>query len=97
MPDLTGSGGNSDKARRGNAIGHQLDGQNVLFLDAHVEFAKRAFCAVEDDNIYTRATANLSTGDPKGHITGITAQFDPTNRKDAVLVHDPGTSGGRIR
>jgi len=105
VPDLTGMGGNSDQARKGNAIAHQSDGQNVLFLDAHVEFAKRAFCSVEDDNIYTIATANMTTGDPKGLVTGLTAQFNPTNRKDAVLIHDPdvaatgggGTSGGRPR
>ena len=40
----------------GNAITHQGDGQNVLYLDSHVDFAKRAFCGLEEDNIFTRST-----------------------------------------
>ncbi len=37
----------------GNAITHQEDGQNVLFMDNHVNFMKEPFCDVNDDNIYT--------------------------------------------
>ena len=39
--------------RAGNAITHQEDGQNVLFMDGHVGFEMRPFCSVNDDNIYT--------------------------------------------
>jgi prepilin-type N-terminal cleavage/methylation domain-containing protein len=91
-PDITGFNGTSDTARNGNAIAHQTDGQNVLFLDSHVEFAKRAYCSVEDDNVYTVA-ANQTTGDPLGSIPPM-SQFDPMNRKDTVLIHDPDTFGG---
>jgi hypothetical protein len=58
MPDIAfpgGAMGNSATARSGNSITHQQDGQNVLFVDGRVSFEKRAFCAVENDNIYTRA------------------------------------------
>ncbi len=37
----------------GNSQAHQGDGQNVLFMDTHVNFERRSFCAIDDDNIYT--------------------------------------------
>ncbi|OHB63134.1 MAG: hypothetical protein A2Y77_07890 [Planctomycetes bacterium RBG_13_62_9] len=92
-PDVAYAGGvagTSDEARSGNAIAHQGDGQNVLFLDSHVEFAKRTYCAVEDDNIYT-----ISRNTPPGNadLYGAMPKPGPTckpaNRKDALLVHDP--------
>ena len=55
MPDLTSAGfsGTTDTAKNGNCLAHQLDGQNVMYLDTHVTFEKRAYCSIEDDNIYT--------------------------------------------
>jgi prepilin-type N-terminal cleavage/methylation domain-containing protein len=96
MPDVTGKGvstaGTSDQARAGNAIAHQSDGQNVLFLDSHVEFAKRSFCSVEDDNIYTISTF-VDGGDLRGTMPVAGSSCAPKNRKDSLLVHDPGTFG----
>ena len=87
-PDLDAYKGTADQAKAGNAVAHQLDGQNVMFLDTHVSFEKRAYCAVEDDNIY------LVSNDPvKGSPTGLVPpvpNVNPANRKDSVLVHDPG-------
>jgi prepilin-type N-terminal cleavage/methylation domain-containing protein len=37
----------------GNAGAHQREGQNVLFMDNHVDFEKQSFCGIEEDNIYT--------------------------------------------
>jgi len=94
-PDITygGAMGTSDQAKKGNAIAHQNDGQNVLFLDGHVEFAKRSYCSIEDDNIYT-----LSRDTQKGDILGLQPAYSPTltpaNRKDSLLVHDPDVFGG---
>jgi prepilin-type N-terminal cleavage/methylation domain-containing protein len=88
-PDLTAAG-NSESAKKGNAISHQLEGQNVMFLDTHVEFEKRAYCSVEDDNIYT--TSGLPTGgSPLGVLVNTTQT--PQNRKDSFLVHDPDVMG----
>ncbi len=101
-PDVTYTGGvagNSDQAKAGNAIAHQNDGQNVLFLDSHVEFAKRSYCSIEDDNIYL-----ISRDLTKGDIYGVAPPIPtgtacvPANRKDSVLVHDPDTltpTGGK--
>jgi prepilin-type N-terminal cleavage/methylation domain-containing protein len=93
-PDLTGFGGTSDTAKAGNSISHQLDGQNVMFLDTHVAFEKRAYCSVEDDNIYL-ISSNTSSGSSVGTVP-TTSAYTPANRKDSVLVHDTGefTAGG---
>jgi prepilin-type processing-associated H-X9-DG protein len=95
-PDVTYGAtlGSSDTAKKGNAIAHQNDGQNVLFLDSHVEFAKRAYCAVEDDNIYTISRGTNGGADVYGvGIPPVGATCVPANRKDSVLVHDTGVTG----
>ncbi len=97
MPDLPSAGfrGTAEKARLGNAIAHQSDGQNVLFLDSHVEFAKRSFCSMEDDNIYTQSTRGPERGDPRGLAPPNSSASEPTARKDSLLLHDdPAGTGG---
>jgi prepilin-type N-terminal cleavage/methylation domain-containing protein len=94
MPDITGTtGGTTETGLAGNSISHQGDGQNVLFLDSHVEFAKRSFCSLEDDNIFTKS-ANATKGDPLGVVPTASSGTgsEPRNRKDSLLLHDP--SGG---
>jgi prepilin-type N-terminal cleavage/methylation domain-containing protein len=97
MPDTTGPGvsaaGTSDQAKNGNAVSHQSDGQNVLFLDSHVEFAKRSFCSVEDDNIYTISMSTDGRGDLKGMMPTATTSTAPKNRKDSLLLQDPDKFG----
>jgi prepilin-type N-terminal cleavage/methylation domain-containing protein len=93
-PDLDAFKGTADQAKAGNTIGHQLDGQNVMFLDTHVNFEKRAYCSIEDDNIYL-ISGDMTKGSPIG-IIPVVGAATPANRKDSVLVHDPDTwsSGG---
>jgi prepilin-type N-terminal cleavage/methylation domain-containing protein len=99
-PDVTGPGvsaaGTSDQARKGNAAAHQFDGQNVLFLDSHVEFAKRSFCSVEDDNIYTISTL-VDRGDLLGTAPIPGPACQPKNRKDSLLIHDPDKWSGSAK
>jgi len=94
-PDVTygGTMGTSDQAKKGNAIAHQNDGQNVLFLDGHVEFAKRSYCSIEDDNIYT-LSRDTTNGDILGLVPTYSTSLAPANRKDSLLVHDPDVFGG---
>ena len=97
MPDTaTYSAGTTETALMGNAISHQGDGQNVMFLDTHVTFEKRAFCSLEDDNIYTKS-GNSNRGDAFGTRPTATSSDNPANRKDSLLVHDPDTMGGGSR
>ena len=89
-PDIAPWNGSNEQARNGNALAHQSDGQNALFLDTHVEFAKRSYCSIEDDNIYT-VSQQPQTGDPLGIMPVVSNTLEPANRKDSLLVHDPDT------
>ena len=90
QPDAMGYTGTGTSARIGNAIAHQGDGQNVLFLDLHVEFAKRAWCSVEDDNIYLISERSDGKGSIRGNMP-VPPNVVPVNRMDSILVHDPDT------
>jgi len=76
--------GGREAVNVGNAIAHQEDGQNVLFMDSHVEFAKEPFCAINDDNIYTY----WDGGDPRRGGVPIPGATEPGDRLDSFLVHD---------
>jgi prepilin-type N-terminal cleavage/methylation domain-containing protein len=82
-PTFTGT---ADQAKYGNAIAHQEDGQQVLFMDMHVNFEKRSYCAVEDDNIFTFLAGGL--GHPELGTPPVAFQSVPGHRKDSLLVHD---------
>jgi hypothetical protein len=88
-PDLSGFGGTPEQACAGNAIAHGRDGQNVLFLDGRVSFEKRAYCGVENDNIYL-ISIFPDRGSPIGEVPVPPAAV-PSNEHDSVLVHDPDT------
>jgi prepilin-type N-terminal cleavage/methylation domain-containing protein len=103
IPDegMTKNSGTSETAKVGNADSHQGDGQNVLFLDSHVGFEKRAFCGTDNDNIYTYQTSvQTAATDLKGNMP--TAYNYTTSmiksRRDSLLLQDTnakasGTSG----
>jgi prepilin-type N-terminal cleavage/methylation domain-containing protein len=76
--------GGREIINRGNAITHQEEGQNVLFMDIHVDFVKRPFCAVNDDNIYTF----WNQGDIRVGGYPIPNDSEPQDRLDSYLVHD---------
>ena len=76
--------GGKEKVNQGNAITHQEDGQNVLFMDNHVAFEKQPFCAVNDDNIYTF----WNQGDIRIGGYPLPNQSEPGDRLDSYLVND---------
>ncbi|HUT45958.1 MAG TPA: type II secretion system protein [Sedimentisphaerales bacterium] len=82
--------GGKEAIKVGNAVQHQGDAQNVLFLDIHVTAEKRPFCGINDDNIYTL----WDGGDIKiGQMPTIGSV--PGGRLDSLLVTDgEGGSGG---
>ncbi len=94
IPDIPPWRGTAERARAGNAITHQWDGQNVLFLDGRVTFEKRSYCGFDSDNIYLIST-RLDGGSPIGMTPTIPCW--PANRHDSVLVHDPDTFSGGIK
>jgi prepilin-type N-terminal cleavage/methylation domain-containing protein len=84
---FAGKNGNASSEMYGNATVHQEEGQEVMFLDGHVSFEKRAFCGVEEDNIYTISRYK----DKSDSLGTIPTQMSctPNGRKDSVLLHDP--------
>ena len=91
IPDLPGEGGNAETARESNAITHGKDGQNVLFLDGRVTFEKRAYCGLDNDNIYLVSMAP-QRGWPTGAAPAPGAVWLLSER-DSVLIHDPASFG----
>lgn len=90
IPDEDGVGGTSEQARVGNTDAHQLEGQNVLFLDSHVSLEKRSYCGTEQDNIYTVQVPN-AVQNTQPYYTGVVfngiAQ-KPSTRKDSYLINE---------
>jgi len=85
-PDIPPWNGTVEQAKFGNAITHNGDGQNVLFMDSHVSFEKRPYCGIENDNIYTylpQGIGHPQLGEPPVPFASI-----PGHRKDSFLVHD---------
>ena len=76
--------GNREALNVGNAIQHQEDGQNVLFLDSHVGFEKVPFCGVNDDNIYTFWDGS----DIRRAGMPVFGASEPKDPLDSFLVHD---------
>ncbi len=76
--------GGTEAVKAGNAVQHQEDGQNVLFLDMHVGFEKQSFCGINDDNIYTY----WDGGDIRKGGAPIPGASQPMDRLDSFLVHD---------
>ncbi len=77
--------GGKEYTNLGNAIAHQEDGQNVLFMDIHVTFEKVAFCGINDDNIYT---FDLQDGEPRIGGYPQANVSEPMSRTDSFLVND---------
>ena len=75
--------GGREAVKYGNAIAHEEEGQNVLFLDSHVAFEDSSLCGMLDDNIYTFWDGgDIRIGSPPAFI-GM-----PQDRLDSLLVHD---------
>lgn len=83
-PEIAPYNGTSEQAKRGNTFRHEGEGQNVLFLDCHVDFEKRSYCALDEDNIYT-------SWDGQDKIRGVPPKLGsaPADPLDSLLVNDP--------
>jgi prepilin-type N-terminal cleavage/methylation domain-containing protein len=80
--------GGREAIKAGNAIQHQEDGQNVLFLDSHVGFEKRPYCGINDDNIYTFWSPGQDIRVGVQPVIGA----EPRDRTDNLLVHDDASA-----
>jgi hypothetical protein len=84
FPGMFHPDGGRESVKYGNAVAHEEEGQNVLFLDLHVAFEDSSLCGIHDDNIYTYWDGgDIRMGSPP--IVG----SQPQERIDSLLVHDP--------
>ncbi|MBN1806440.1 MAG: prepilin-type N-terminal cleavage/methylation domain-containing protein [Sedimentisphaerales bacterium] len=86
--------GDKEYVNIGNAIAHQEDGQNVLFMDNHVGFEKNSFCGINDDNIYTYMDGSNELR--KGLMPAAGTSV-PVDRLDSLLVNDGKDTGPKPR
>jgi len=83
-------GGGKELANIGNSVTHQDEGQNILFLDTHVDFENVSYCGINEDNVFTQATAgNIKKGTKPTNGGTI-----PLSRQDNLLSLDYGSGGG---
>jgi len=88
-PDIPPFRGTPEEGRQGNSRVHwarqRPDGQNVLYLDGHVEFALRAYCGIEEDNAYT-----FWDGSDKARgVPPKPYESQPAHEFDSLVVNDP--------
>lgn len=76
--------GTVQEQKAGNAVAHSLDGQNVMFLDTHVDFQKRSACGLDGDNIYTSWDGQDKTRGVPPRLGSV-----PADKSDSLLVNDP--------
>ncbi len=85
-----------ERMKHGNAMQHQDEGQNVLFLDSHVQFEKGPICGINEDNIWTYWDGgDIRRGVPCEVFQ--TPTVTGNRRQDSLLVTDgvgDATGGG---
>jgi prepilin-type N-terminal cleavage/methylation domain-containing protein len=81
-----------DPDKTGNCACHEREGQNVLFVDSHVEFAHTPCVGIAKDHIYKSWAGGRQPNNEQDRqgITGSWAQA-PQTEKDAVLVGESNT------
>ncbi len=92
----TGPPDDIKRYQRGNAVPHQREGQNVLFMDHHVYFEKQSFCGIDEDNIYTYNPATPPDIQRGQEITCDSGVYDitwPKFVKDSFLVNECTDTG----
>ncbi len=93
--------GYSDPEMTGNSASHQREGQNVLYTDASVRFAKHPNVGVDNDNIY-QYWPDYSLVKPKKKVRQACGLMPPRyeigeaypqSYVDALLINDPQMKG----
>jgi hypothetical protein len=78
LPKLT-SLSPDEQIKQGNSLNHKQEGQNVLFGDGRVEWARTPFCGIGEDNVFTYADSGEKSG-------GLGISGAPVGPADSVLL-----------
>ena len=69
-----------------NSRNHNSEGQNILFVDSHADFARKPIAGIHNDNIYSAIRENGYT-DQIASVIGVVADtYAPLTQTDAYLV-----------
>jgi len=94
LPDVTAAGFDAPplEQSRGNSRNHNRAGQNVLYADGHVAFARTPYCGYGNDNIYTALTQTplLGAKPPATSRGFLGAKIGPSWQADSYLVPTEG-------
>lgn len=94
LPDATAAGIESPplEQAKGNSRNHNRAGQNVLYADGHVAFARTPYCGYGNDNIYTALTEMpLEGAKPPAAGRGyLGPRIGPSWQADSYLVPTEG-------
>jgi len=71
-----------------NSANHSNEGQNVLFIDSHVDFKRTPICGVQSDNIYTTWEGDWTdqASTLKGTVADTGDKYVPAAQTDTYLV-----------
>ncbi len=69
-----------------NSRNHAQEGQNVTFIDGHVEFTKTPLVGVHRDNVYTLQSDTESAGILIGMVPGADQALGPFTNTDSFIV-----------
>jgi hypothetical protein len=88
--------GTRDQIKNGNSTAHRSEGQNIMYLDAHVEFIKNPDCGIKQDCIYTCWSAAVNPTDIRKGIAPVdnSATVVPKSKTDSYLVNDGASAVG---
>jgi len=75
-----------------NSPNHNFKGQNVLYLDGHVEFQNNPYCGVMYDNIWTKASGTAVDVLPTDTGTALTGKLEAG--ADGASYNDTTGTGG---
>ncbi|MGE5609298.1 MAG: hypothetical protein ACM359_08595 [Bacillota bacterium] len=76
---------------KANSPNHGGEGQNVLYMDGHVEWTVSPFVGAHRDNIYTRAKANaMPRGPEQESVPASVEGTDPALALDSILLPSAG-------
>jgi len=78
-----------------NSPNHKFKGQNVLFLDGHVEFENNPYCGIKYDNIWTKATTTAVNPLPSDTGTTLTGKLE-AGADNASYNDTTGTGGTTV-
>jgi prepilin-type N-terminal cleavage/methylation domain-containing protein len=71
-----------------NSVNHNQEGQNILYIDGHVDFQRKPIAGVHNDNIFTAMNSYVEQTES---LVGVVApqsgsQFAPLTQTDSYLV-----------